>query len=60
VNCIDARLVGITFVVPTVIGLVGGYWLDRWLGTAPWLAMIGLGLGIVAGFANLFRSAKRR
>jgi ATP synthase protein I len=56
----DAHLVGITLVVATVIGLAGGYWLDRWLGTAPWLARIGLGLGIGAGFVNLFRSVKRR
>ena len=49
-----ARLVGITLVVATVIGLAGGYWLDRWFGTAPWLLMIGLGFGIAAGFVNLF------
>jgi len=32
VNDTDAHLVGITLVVATVIGLAGGYWLDRWLG----------------------------
>ena len=56
-NAARAGSVGITLVVATVIGLAGGYWLDRWLGTAPWLAMIGLGFGIAAGFVNLFRSA---
>jgi ATP synthase protein I len=50
--------VGITLVLSTVIGLAGGYYADRWLGTAPWLTMIGLGVGIVAGFVNLFRSTK--
>jgi ATP synthase protein I len=45
--------------VATVIGLAGGYYLDRWLGTSPWLTMIGLGGGIAAGFVNLFRSVKR-
>ena len=48
--------VGMALVLATVIGLAGGYYLDRWLGTTPWLTMIGLGLGIVAGFVNLFRS----
>jgi len=50
--------VGVTLVISTVIGLAGGYYADRWLGTAPWLTMIGLGVGIVAGFVNLFRSTK--
>ncbi len=58
-NDTDAHLVGITLVVATVIGLAGGYYLDRWLGTAPWLLMIGLGFRIAAGFLTLFRSVKR-
>ena len=51
--------IGLALVVATVIGLVAGYWADRWLGTSPWLMLIGLGLGIAAGFVNLFRSVKR-
>jgi ATP synthase protein I len=51
--------VGLTLVVATVIGLVAGYYADRWLGTTPWLLLLGLGLGIAAGFVNLFRSVKR-
>jgi F0F1-type ATP synthase assembly protein I len=51
--------IGLTLVVATVIGLAAGYWADRWLGTSPWLMLIGLGLGIAAGFVNLFRSVKR-
>lgn len=51
--------IGITLVLATVIGLVGGYYADRWLGTKPWLTLLGLGFGIAAGFVNLFRSVKR-
>jgi ATP synthase protein I len=51
--------IGITLVLATVIGLAGGYYADRWLGTKPWLTLLGLGMGIVAGFVNLFRSVKR-
>ena len=51
--------IGLTLVVSTVIGLAGGYYLDRWLGTNPWLLLLGLGLGIAAGFVNLVRSVKR-
>jgi ATP synthase protein I len=41
-----------------VIGLGAGYYADRWLGTSPWLTLVGLGLGIAAGFVTLFRSVK--
>lgn len=51
--------IGMTLVVATVIGLVAGYYADRWLGTQPWLLLLGLGLGIAAGFVNLFRSVGR-
>jgi ATP synthase protein I len=50
--------IGMTMVVCTVIGLAGGYFGDRWLGTTPWLTLGGLLLGIVAGFVSLFRSVK--
>ena len=55
----ELSTIGLTLVLATVIGLAGGYFLDRWLGTKPWLTLIGLGLGIAAGFVNLFRSVKR-
>jgi ATP synthase protein I len=48
--------VGLTLVISTVLGLTGGYYLDRWLGTGPWLLLAGLLLGIAAGFVNLFRA----
>ncbi|PYM20751.1 MAG: hypothetical protein DMD81_01115 [Candidatus Rokuibacteriota bacterium] len=55
----ELSTVGITLVLATVIGLAGGYYLDRWLGTTPWLILIGLGLGIAAGFVSLFRSVNK-
>lgn len=48
--------VGLTLVISTVLGLYGGLALDRWLGTSPWLMLVGLLLGIAAGFVNLFRA----
>jgi ATP synthase protein I len=50
--------VGVAMVLSTVIGLGGGYALDRWLGTSPWLLLVGLVLGIVAGFVTLFRTVR--
>jgi ATP synthase protein I len=51
--------VGFAMVLATVIGFAGGYFLDQWLGTDPWLKLLGLGFGIAAGFVILFRSVKR-
>lgn len=51
--------IGLVLVVSTIIGLVGGYYADRSLGTSPWLLLVGLVLGIAAGFVNLFRSVTR-
>jgi len=38
-----------------VLGALG-YAADSWLGTAPWLLLIGLLLGIVVGFYELART----
>ena len=54
----DLAQVGMTFVVATLLGLGAGYYADRWLGSSPWLTLLGLGLGIAAGFVNFFRSVK--
>ena len=48
--------VGLTLVIATVLGFWGGHVLDGWLGTGPWLMLIGLLFGIAAGFLNLFRA----
>ena len=55
----ELSTVGLTLVIATVIGLVGGYYADRLLGTSPWLLLLGLALGIATGFVNLFRSVSR-
>ncbi len=51
--------VGISMVIATVIGLFIGIWLDKRLGTTPWLTGIFLLVGIIAGFRNLFYYVKR-
>jgi ATP synthase protein I len=56
-----ARLasVGIEFALSTVIGMLGGRWLDGKLGTEPWLMIVGLLLGVTAGFRSLIRTAQK-
>ncbi len=40
------------------VGTVLGLLLDRWLGTSPWLLLVGIGIGFAAGLRNLTRSMK--
>lgn len=46
-------------VAATFIGLAMGYYLDKWLGTSPWLTLIFLGFGIVSGFRNIYILTER-
>ncbi len=46
---------GFEIAVPLVAGVFLGRWLDAWLGTAPWLLLVGALLGMTAGFLALFR-----
>ena len=40
-------------------GLILGWLLDRWLGTRPWLLVVGLVLGAAAGFYELIRATSK-
>jgi ATP synthase protein I len=57
---IEASSVGIHLVVSTFIGLAIGYWLDKLFGTSPYLTVIFLIIGIIAGFRELIRIAKKQ
>jgi F0F1-type ATP synthase assembly protein I len=51
--------VGIEVVLSVVVGLFGGSWLDRKLGTGPWLTVVGVVYGIAAAARALYRAARR-
>ncbi|HIC86342.1 MAG TPA: AtpZ/AtpI family protein [Desulfobacterales bacterium] len=51
--------IGMAMALSIAIGAGIGYYLDKWLGTKPWLSLVFLGLGIVAAFRNLFLLYKR-
>jgi ATP synthase protein I len=51
--------VGITLVVAIAGATIGGYFLDRWLGTNPLFTLIGLGVGIATGVREFLRTMKR-
>jgi F0F1-type ATP synthase assembly protein I len=49
--------VGFSFVLAVVIGAAAGYFLDRWLGTSPWMFLLFFLLGLAAGILNVYRTA---
>jgi len=46
---------GIEMVVPIVLLMYVGYRLDAWLGSRPWLFLLGAFLGIAVGFYGMFK-----
>lgn len=42
-----------------VSGLILGWLLDRWLGTRPWLLVVGIVLGAIAGFYEFIRASAK-
>ena len=49
--------VGFSFVLAIVIGAALGYFIDKWLGTTPWLFFLGFFMGLAAGILNVYRTA---
>ena len=50
---------GISVALAIFIGLGIGVWLDRKFGTSPWLTLVFLVFGIIAGFRNIALVIKR-
>ena len=58
----DLRLygsLGIEMAASVLIGTFMGYWADKWLGTQPWILIVGFVFGAAAGFRNLYRFISR-
>jgi ATP synthase protein I len=56
---LSASSVGLELGVAVVISLLFGMWLDGRLGTEPWMMLIFLCFGLVAGFRNVLRAVAR-
>ncbi len=50
---------GMAMVLTTLMGLAVGVYLDKTFGTAPWLMILFLILGIIAGFKNIYTTIKK-
>jgi ATP synthase protein I len=55
----EASTVGIQFVLSIIVGFFMGLGLDKLFGTS-FLKFVFLGMGIIAGFRELFRVAKKQ
>jgi ATP synthase protein I len=50
---------GLEMGLSVALGVGIGYYLDKWLHTEPWLLIVFLLLGVIAGFRSLYRAMKR-
>ena len=57
---LEASSVGIQLVLSTFVGFAIGYYLDKFFKTSPWLTVIFLLLGIIAGFYDLVKVARKQ
>ena len=51
--------IGIEMGAALVVGMAIGWFLDRTFGTRPWGLVVFTAFGIVAGFRNVYRAARR-
>src|ERR1700733_2008236 len=56
---LSSSSVGLELGLAVIIGVLGGMWLDSRLGTQPWMMLLLLVLGLVAGFRNVLRAVAR-
>ena len=47
--------VGLQFAASIIVFLLAGQWLDRKLGTTPWLLIVGVFVGAGGGFYSMYR-----
>lgn len=50
---------GGSFFSSIIAGTLVGYFADQWLGTEPWLVVIGIAVGAYSGFLKMWEYSKR-
>jgi len=55
----NASSVGTSLAFSIIIGAGMGWWLDKTLGTKPWLFLLFMICGIIAGFKNMIYFIKK-
>jgi len=56
-----ADLTSLALMLPSsiAVGLFLGYYLDKWLGTGPWLLLVFTLLGVASGLISLIRGLNK-
>jgi ATP synthase protein I len=55
----NASSVGTSLAFSVIIGAAMGWWLDKTFGTKPWLFLLFMVCGIIAGFKNMIYFVKK-
>jgi ATP synthase protein I len=55
----DGWMDGGSFFASIMSGTLVGYFADRWLGTDPWLVVVGILIGSYSGFRRMWHYSKR-
>jgi ATP synthase protein I len=55
----DGWIAGGSFFASILSGFLLGYFADKWLGTEPWLVILGIVVGAYSGFLRLWHHAQR-
>jgi ATP synthase protein I len=58
-NALNASSVGLEMGISVGLGTLIGYYMDKWLGTTPWMMLLWLGFGLFAAFRGVFRAVNR-
>lgn len=58
-NVLSASSIGLELGLSVVLGVLLGRWLDGRFGTTPWLMILFLAFGLVAGFRGVMRAVRR-
>jgi len=56
---LNASSVGLELGISVILGLLFGRWLDGQLGTEPWMMLLFLVFGLIAGFRGVLRAIAR-
>jgi ATP synthase protein I len=55
----NAARVGVELMAGVAVGVLAGYWLDKWLGTSPLFFLGCFFLGVTGSGMNIYRMSKR-
>jgi ATP synthase protein I len=55
----DLSSIALSIPSAIAVGMFFGYWLDKWLGTEPWMIIIFTLLGVVSGLMTFIRLVVR-